>query len=162
MRIAVLLCTCLLVVLAAADVRAEEGAFSSRMYVSSTWMFDARIGLEEPLTGRLAAQWDMGFSIMGMATCNLFAVFHILDPASALNLALMVGVPNAGFVLSFDGAMVSLGGAVRLGWWITESFCLYLRVGAGYPFFFEEGKDVIRDTHMTVWPDAVIGFAVPL
>jgi len=135
-------------------------AAKPRLSVGLGSMMDVRIGLEHPWGSRMSLQADGGISIMGMVTCDLLAVFHMLPRESDLQFDFYGGIPNAGAPMTFAGCMVSLGGGFRIGYRIWENVYLDLRLGVGFPFFFEADTRVIRDVR--AWPDIYIGIRIPL
>jgi hypothetical protein len=122
------------------------------------WMLSVRGGLEHRLDSRLGFKGDLGVSIMGLLTADAFFVAYFLPPESNFRLNLLIGVPNAGVPLSFTAGMVSFGGSIQFGFHLTENVLMDIRLGAGFPLFFEEDKDVIRDIPfpLDLWPDFTI------
>jgi hypothetical protein len=135
-------------------------AAKPRLSVGLGSMLDVRVGLEHPWGSRMSVKADGGISIMGMVTCDFLVVFHMMPRESDLQFDFYGGIPNAGAPLSFAGCMVSLGGGFRIGYPIWENVYLDLRLGVGFPFFFEPDTRVIRD--MKAWPDICIGIRIPL
>jgi hypothetical protein len=122
------------------------------------WMLSVRGGIEHRLDSRLGFKGDLGVSIMGLLTADAFFVAYFLPPESDFRLNLLIGVPNAGVPLSFTAAMVSFGGSLQFGFHLTENVLMDIRLGAGFPLFFEEDKDVIRDIAfpLDLWPDLTV------
>jgi len=72
-------------------------------------------------------------------------------------------MPTASAPITLEAAMVSFGASMAGGYRFTDVFSMDFRLGAGFPLFFEPGKDVIRPIRMPcfipyLWPDIVLGF----
>lgn len=128
--------------------------------VTVDWQLSLRIGTERPVGERVDFRYDAGISCLGLVVFDVLVVKPIWQPAEGPRLDLIAGVPNAGFPVNLTGAMVSVGGGCRLGWQVSRERWLSLRLGAGYPFFFEPGKPVVRDVHfpLGLWPDLALEF----
>ena len=128
--------------------------------LSLDWMFNLKLGVEVPLAPWFALRADLGGSFSGTIVGDLFAVLHAMPPSTPLRLALLVGVPNASIVPTCPPAgMVSFGGAILAGYRFTERFGMDLRVGAGFPLFFEEDRPMIQDLPdfpLGLWPDVTL------
>ena len=125
------------------------------------WQFSARIGVEKPVAEFLSVKGDLGVSVFGVLLADALLVVHTTRWKEGPRVDILVGVPNAGAPVTFEGAMVSVGASIRpsLPWGETRR--IGFRIGAGYPFFFERDKPIIRDIRMplAVWPDAGIEIA---
>ena len=77
-------------------------------------------------------------------------------------IAAAAGIPNIAAPVTFDGMMISLGGALEIMRTIGDSVRVGVIVGAGFPFFFEEGGDVIRDISfpLDLWPEAALVLSI--
>jgi hypothetical protein len=147
----------LLALLLAAAPR-TSAADDTLVCVSLDWMLSISGGIEHRFNPKLGVKGDLGVSVMGLLTADAFAVAYFLPPESDFRLNLLIGVPNAGVPLSFTAAMVSFGLSIQFGFHLTENVLMDIRLGAGFPLFFEEGKEVIRDIAfpLDLWPDFTI------
>jgi hypothetical protein len=61
-------------------------------------------------------------------------------------------------VMGLLAAMTSFGGSILFGFHLTENVLMDIRLGAGFPLFFEAGKETIRDVNfpLDLWPDLTI------
>ena len=128
--------------------------------LSLDWMLSLRLGVEVPLAPWFALRTDWGGSLYGTIVGDLLAVLHAMPPASPLRIALLVGVPNASIVpICPPAGMVSFGGAILAGYRVTERIGIDVRVGAGFPLFFEEDRPMIRELPafpLGLWPDVTL------
>ena len=144
----------LLICLTAVSVSAGDMAYT----VSVDWQMSIQGGIEYRFSDYFGIKADLGFSIVGLITADVFAAVYATAPESPWQVKFLAGIPNAGAPLTFDGAMVSFGGAVEVGRSITDRMALDLRLGAGFPLFFEEDTDMIRDIEFPfdLWPEAAL------
>ncbi len=129
--------------------------------------FALRLGVEYGFHPRMAARADLGASIFGTIVADAFYVFYLLPGQGRLRLNLLLGIPTVSAPLTFEAAVVVFGASLLLGYRLSEPFTIELRVGGGFPLFFEPGKDMIRPMNFPflpdyVWPDLVIGFSYAL
>jgi hypothetical protein len=136
-----------------------EGA-RHRISAGLDWMIGERIGMEYSLSDDVGIEGHVGMSLMGIMTADLMASFRLFSWDSRFQLDLVAGIPNFGWPTSWNAFMVSFGGGARVGFKIGHNLCLFIRLGLGFPVFYEHGKDVIRG--MKIWPDFVVGFSVPV
>ena len=138
----------------------STGVFSDELYLSATldWAFALQAGFEYRGPGFTGVKADLGVSLFGLLVWDLFTVIYLLPRDNPFRLNLLVGIPTAAIPLSFNAAMVSFGGSVVLGYNLSDSVSLDLRLGAGFPLFFEKDKEMIRDIHfpLDLWPDGAI------
>ena len=127
-------------------------------HIMADWQLGLRFGVEAPLSARFSARGDLGLSMLGLILGDALLGVSLVDPEAPVDVQVLLGVPNAGAPVTFAGAMVSLGGALRPSVRVGECCRLGLRIGAGYPFFFEPGRPVVRETNLPLglWPDAGI------
>ena len=126
--------------------------------VSVDWQLSIQGGVEYRSTTGFGVKADLGISVMGLITADLYGMYFFTDPDDPWQIAVAAGIPNIGAPVTFEGIMVSLGGAVEVKRAVSESIQIGAIVGAGFPFFFEEGTDVIRDTSfpLDLWPEAAL------
>ena len=122
------------------------------------WQASLRFGIEYRFHPFLGIKADIGISLLGLLLADTFLVVYVLPEDSDLYFNFLVGLPNMGMPIGYCGGMVSLGCSLVFGYRFTECFGVGLRLGAGYPLFFEEGKDIIRDVPFPfgLWPDLVL------
>ncbi len=147
----------LALVLAAAAPRPAP-ASDTLVCLNLDWMLSIRGGIEHRFHPHLGVKGDLGVSVMGLLAADAFLVVYTLPPESSFRLNLLLGVPNTGAPLTFSAAMVSFGGSILFGFHLTENVIMDIRLGAGFPLFFEEGKKTIRDINfpLDLWPDLTI------
>ncbi|MBN2860661.1 MAG: hypothetical protein JXK93_10405 [Sphaerochaetaceae bacterium] len=120
------------------------------------WQLSAQVGVMSHLSDRISLQGALGVSMMGLIAAEAFAAYRLplFDPPWSTYV--LLGIPNFLIVPTLEGAMLSLGGAFDVERDLSDSFALHLKLGAGYPFFFEEGRDTVRDTlfPLGLWPEA--------
>jgi hypothetical protein len=126
------------------------------------WTVGSRAGLEvmfDPLIGWKA---DLGMSPFGLITADAFCLFRFLSPDDPFRLNLLLGIPNMSVLYTFDAGMVSLGASIEGGYWFNHRVSMNMRIGAGYPFFFEKDSKVIRDIQFpfNLWPDFTVSITV--
>jgi hypothetical protein len=127
-----------------------------------------RAGVEYSFHPRMGVKADLGASIFGMFLADAFYVFYLLPDRRRLQVDLLVGVPTVAMTMTFAGAMISLGASLKAGWPLGGAFSLELRVGGGFPLFFEPGKETVRPVRFPwfiprLWPDLALGirYALP-
>ena len=134
--------------------------FPDELYLSASleWAFALQAGFEYRGSDFTGVKADLGLSLFGVLVWDFFAVIYLFPQDNPFRLNLLAGIPTAAVPLSFNAAMVSFGGSVVLGYSLSDSLFLDLRLGAGFPLFFEKDKEMIRDIHfpLDLWPDVVI------
>lgn len=154
-RRTILLAATVVTLLVAVAPRAQGS--QTRIHLSADWMAGVRGGIEHRGDPGIGMQADLGITPFGLFTADLFFALDLLEPENPYRFDLLLGVPNAAMpVTTIRAGMVSLGGSLRFGFDLTETVGLSFRLGAGFPFFFEEDKDIIRDTHLPLWPDVCV------
>ena len=130
-------------------------------HVMADWQLGVRFGVEAPLSARLSARADLGISMFGLITGDALLGVALVEPSGPAAVLLLLGVPNAGAPVTFAGAMMSVGGTIQPSVRVGERCRLGLRIGAGFPFFFEANRPVVRETNLPLglWPDAGIDVA---
>jgi len=138
----------------------STGVFSDELFLSAglDWAFALQAGFEYRGSDFIGVKSDLGLSLFGLLVWDFFTVFYLLPRDNPFRLNLLAGIPTAAVPLSFNAAMVSFGGSVVLGYNLSDSVSLDLRLGAGFPLFFEKDREMIRDIHfpLDLWPDAAI------
>ena len=134
-----------------------------RVTIRADWMFTLRAGIEYRFGRYFGIQTDIGTNTQLLAA-DLWGAFYAMEPESPWQFNLFLGIPNASMPLSFDAGFISVGGSIGVGYRFENNFGLDFRVGEGFPFFFEEGKDMIRDINFPfgLWPDVAFGVSFPL
>ncbi len=124
--------------------------------VSIDWMFSIQGGIEYRVNDYIGVKAELGISVMGLAVADLYGVIYVLPPDNPWQAKVMIGIPRMAVPLTVWAPMISFGGAVSTGYNFSDSFGLDLYMGAGFPLFFEEGKDIIRDIQfpLDLWPVA--------
>ncbi len=123
--------------------------------ITADWALSLRLGAETELGNRTRLKGDFGASLLGLVVADALLVVPLMEPAEPWNLDLLLGIPNAAAPVTFAGGMVSVGGSIRVGRRLRTGNRLSLRLGGGYPFFFEPNRPVMRDTNLplNLWPD---------
>ena len=129
-----------------------------RITIRADWMFTLRAGIEYRFGRYFGIKTGVGTNTQMLAV-DACGVFYAMGPESPWQFNLLVGIPNAGMPMTFDSGFVSVGGSVAIDYRFENDFGLDFRVGEGFPFFFENGKDVIRDISfpLNLWPDVALG-----
>ncbi len=135
-----------------------QGGSPLTLAVGVDWMAGIRAGAEYLPGGRIGIRLDLGITLLGLLTADMLAAYHLLPPGSRVELNLLVGIPNLLVPLTWSAAMVSVGAGLELRWFLWRTAGIALRIGEGYPLFFEAGKPVIRPLRfpLGLWPDAVL------
>lgn len=128
--------------------------------LTADWQLALRIGGETEHQGPVRYKGDLGISLLGLIVGDVLLVVPLLPPEDSWKLDLLFGVPNAAAPVTMEGAMVSTGLSCRIGHTLRSGNILSLRLGAGFPFFFEEGRPIIRETQVPLglWPDIGVEF----
>lgn len=105
---------------------------------------------------------DAGVSVVGLLLGDVYYAFYLLPEEKRIQPAFLVGMTNASVLFNFQAAMIATGTAVSTSFRLTDRLSLDIKLGAGFPFFFEEGEDVIRDIQfpLDLWPDAALGIRI--
>ncbi|MCK4541619.1 MAG: hypothetical protein KAU17_05210 [Spirochaetales bacterium] len=156
-----------------ADTRAGDLFFT----IALAWDSTLRVGVEYRITPSLGIRAGVGGPLLVLINAlinnepglfvsyDLLGVYYFTFPESPWEVGLTFGIPNAGIVIYQEppgspwkvASMHSFGGGLTCGYRFTDAFTLKLRIGGGYPFFYEDGVWETRD--MFFWPDlAVEGF----
>jgi hypothetical protein len=127
-----------------------------RYHAMADWQLGTRVGAEVFLAPRVSIRADGGVSIFGLVLADALLGVSLADPEAPVAMQLLLGVPNAGTPVTFAGAMVSVGGTLHPSVRLGECCRLGVRLGAGFPFFFERDRPIIRETRLPLglWPDA--------
>jgi hypothetical protein len=126
--------------------------------ISVDWQMSVQGGVEYRFNDYFGMKADLGVSIMGLLNFDLFAMIDTIPEDNPWCLSLLIGVPNLLVPLTFNAATVSFGGAVLVGRQLSDAVQLNLRIGAGFPLFFESGTEMIRDISFPfdLWPEFVL------
>lgn len=129
--------------------------------VNLDWQLSIRGGVEHRFNPRIGVMTDLGIGFPGVVCIDGFFVVYLLPQDSRWQVNICSGLPNVLILLGHKAAMVSLGASVMVRRNITEKVGLHFRLGAGYPLFFENDKEVIRDIQLplNLWPDLTLGLA---
>ena len=157
-KLLVVLMTITLLFVSGIPVMAADTLFS----VSCDMFLGIRLGLESRFNNNGGVKADIGAAFYGLLLADAFYVIYLLPKDHRLRFNLLIGMPTASAPMTFEAAMVSFGASMAGGYRFTDNFSMDLRLGAGFPLFFEPGKDVIRPVRMFfipyLWPDVVLGF----
>lgn len=138
-------------------IAATEKSYSSEnlLCLSLDWQASIRCGVEYKINRPLGIKWDAGIAIPGILVADAFLVVYLLPEKYRWQLNICAGIPNVGTPLTFSGAMVSFGGSILTRYKISEKVSIDLRVGEGFPLFFEKDKNIIRHINFpfNLWPD---------
>lgn len=120
------------------------------------WQLSAQVGVMSHLSERISLQGALGVSLMGLIAAEAYAGYRLPVFEPPWSAHILFGIPNFLIVPTLEGAMLSLGGAFEVGRELSDTFSLHVKAGAGYPLFFEEGRDTVRDTVflLDLWPEA--------
>jgi hypothetical protein len=134
-----------------------------RITARADWMLTLRSGVEYHFHRNIGIQADLGTNLQLIAL-DAGVVFFILDEDQPWRLNVILGIPNAAMPLTYPAGMLSFGGSAALGYGFRNGFTLDIRVGAGYPLFFEHDREMIRDTGfpLHLWPDLAIVGGFPI
>lgn len=142
------------------------GAYSSNidLIISADWQFSLKAGVEYRFHPKIAVRADAGISPFGLLVLDTLCVFYPFTETGRFLVGFAAGIPNTTITLSFDAAMLSLGGSVVVAFGFTERIGVEARLGAGFPLFIEKGREVVRDISfpLNLWPDASVGVRIGL
>lgn len=129
--------------------------------VSCDLFLGVRVGLESRFNPHIGVRADLGAAFYGLFLADAFFLFYLLPEDHRFRLNLLVGIPTASAPMTLQAAMVSLGVSLAGGYRFTDAFSMDFRLGAGFPLFFEGGKEVIRPVRTGffipyLWPDVVL------
>lgn len=141
----------LLLVICAATTCGEELSISAGI----GWMAELRAGGEYLFLPRLGLQAHVGASIASAMTADAFLVWRMSNAPGRASVRLLIGVPNALLPFGVNELMVSLGAAVEGRLWLSRRVGLSVRMGEGYPLFYENGAFVSKSLRypLGLWPD---------
>lgn len=149
----------ILLLLLLASVTQESFSSDNLLCLSLDWQVSIRCGMEHKFNRPLGIKWDAGVSLLGTLVADAFLVVYLLPEKYRWQVNICAGMPNAATLFTFNAAMVSFGGSILTRCKITEKVSIDLRVGEGFPLFFEKDKDIIRDINFPfdLWPDFTLG-----
>ncbi len=122
------------------------------------WQMSAQAGLVTSIGENFSLQGALGASVMGLIAGETYASWHTPLFAAPWRMSILLGVPNFLIVPTLEGAMLSLGGAFEIERRFSDRLSFAVRLGAGYPFFFEQDRPAIRDITfpLNLWPEAAL------
>lgn len=128
------------------------------------WQMSIRAGIEHRFNPRFGLKSDAGIGIPGIIVVDAFGVVYLLPESSPWELNICAGIPNAGIPIGATAAMASFGASLLTRREFTERISADLRIGAGFPLFFEKDKDMIRDISFPfdLWPDLAFEICLKL
>lgn len=134
-----------------------------RFTVRADWMFTLRAGLEYRFNRYLGVQGSIGTNTQ-LLVGNAAVAIYALPTENDWQVKLLLGVPTAGVPLTFDAGMLTVGGSLAASYRLENDVAIEFQIGESFPFFFEEGTDVIRDVGFpfNLWPDLALGVSFPL
>jgi len=140
-------------------VTEQSYASDNMVCVSLDLQLCIRGGIEHRFNHRLGIKSDIGISPFGIATADGLLVVYLLPEKYRWELNICAGILTLSAPVNFKGAMLSFGGSLLTRFKISEKVGIDLRIGEGYPLFFEKDKDIIRDARfpLNLWPDLVLG-----
>jgi len=138
-------------------------AADTLLSVSCDMFLGIRLGLESRFNNNRGVKADVGAAFYGLLLADAFYVIYLLPEDHRYRLNILLGMPTAAAPMTLEAAMVSFGASLAGGYRFTDNFSMDFRLGAGFPLFFEPGKDVIRPIRILcfipyLWPDIVLGF----
>ena len=144
-----------------------------RVSVVVTWDMGLRVGVEYRPFERVGFAAHVGSSLFSLEqdpetgrrsfllTWDALALYYALPRSSPLQLNVCVGIPDGRMVfISPPAGEVSLGISSHVGYRVAEGVELFLRAGAGLPFFWGEGEPLHYDPTsflLGLWPDLSLG-----
>jgi hypothetical protein len=157
MRRIVLLC----VVLFGITLQATGKSVSYRVGID--WQMSVQCGIAYRVSEHIALDAGLGVSPMGLVTTECLVAYatELCTPPWALSL--LFGIPNFNVPFTFDALMISIGSALEVSRKISSSYELALRIGAGFPLFFEHDKPMVRDIQfpLDIWPELSLSMRFP-
>ena len=125
------------------------------------WQLGLMCGIEHKFNSRIGVKSDIGLAVPGIIFTDALLVIYLLPEGHRCQLNICSGVLTAAVPLGARAAMLSLGATLLGRYHITERRSIDLRLGEGFPLFFEKDKDIIRDIHFPfgLWPDIAIGMS---
>lgn len=145
-----------------------QAVFCSDFFISIklTWELYIRAGIEYRISRYFGMKVNAGFTFYGLIGADAGVVFYFLPIESPWQLNILAGIPNISFVPvpSNPACMISFGASLLTGYSFTEKLMVYGRIGGGFPLFFEEDKEMIRDIGfpLGLWPDIAVGINIRL
>jgi hypothetical protein len=149
---------------ALAALLVDVSAADNTLCFSLDGQLSLRAGMEHRYSERLGLKYDLGVGATGTVVADAFMVVYLLPDTSRWELDLCLGMPNAGVPIGAGAGMVSLGLSLLVRRELGERMAIDLRLGEGFPLFFESGTDVVRDISfpLELWPDVTLGLSVRL
>lgn len=147
----------MLIVLFAGKTYTSENIFC----VNINWQLGVLAGIEHRVNDHIGLRGDVGLAIFGLVIADALFMVYFLPDNYRWQVGLGAGVPNAGMPFSFNAGMVSLGGTVLTRFKASDKLNIDLRLGTGFPLFFEKDRDIIRDISfpLELWPDFMLGLS---
>jgi len=133
----------------------EDNLFS----INLNWQLGIRCGYEYNFNNILGLKADAGVGIPGIIMADVFFTTRIFTNNPHWQFIICSGIPNILMPIGTLAFMVSPGLSVLIRRKISERLNIDLRIGEGFPLFFEKGKKIIRDVDLPLglWPDLNVG-----
>jgi len=149
----------ILILLLLLTIPVESFASDRLITISVDWQLSVRGGFENRFHPHLGLKADIGASFYGTIVADAFFILYMLPKDCRLQVNILAGIPNVSILLSFNAAMVSFGASLLARYNFTDSVSMDIRLGEGFPLFFESGNEIIRDIHfpLDLWPDVTLG-----
>ena len=135
----------------------EDNLFS----INLNWQLGIRFGYEYNFNSRVGLKTDAGIGIPGIIMVDMFITTRIFNPNPPWQFILCGGIPNILMPVGEPAFMLSPGVSILIRRKVSKRSNIELRIGEGFPLFFEKGKKVIRDINLPLglWPDFNIGIS---
>jgi hypothetical protein len=129
--------------------------------VSCDVFLGVRLGLECRFHPHMGVRADLGAAFFGLFLADALYIVYLLPEDCRFRLNLLFGIPTASAPFTFEAGMVAFGASLAAGYRFTPNFSMDFRLGAGFPLFFERGKEVIRPVRLGffipyLWPDIIL------
>jgi hypothetical protein len=137
-------------------------ARNSPHIITADWQAALLYGSEWRVARFSGVKLDAGASVMGLIIADAYYVFYLLPEEKKVQLSILSGISNSSVLYNFSAAMVAPGAALLTSFKLSDRICLDLKLGAGFPLFFEKDKDIVRDISfpLDLWPDAGISIRI--
>ena len=125
-------------------------SFSSEFLitVSVDWSLGIRGGVEYRFNRYSGIKGDIGISMLMVPAADLFYVVYLMPEDNKLRLNLLFGVPDILTQFHLNPfkpyLLTSLGGSFLIGYRFNECISTDIRLGGGFPLFFEENEPIVR------------------
>jgi len=132
--------------------------------INLNWQLGIRFGYEYNFNNHIGIKTGIGVGIPGIIMAEAFLTVKTFCDNPLWQFTICSGIPNIMMPIGTWALMISPGVSVLIRRKISENLNINLRIGEGFPLFFEKGKDVIRDVNLPLglWPDLNIGVSFKL